>query len=262
VNSARRDGPLVTVDGTTLPQSLVESELFGHERGAYTGADRRVIGKAEQAAGGTLFLDELGEIPLEVQGKLLRFLQDRVFERVGGRETIESDVRVVAATNRDLDDLVRQGRFRADLYYRVKVIEIEMPPLRARGADDVRTLAEHFVGTFVRKYAKRPMRLSRAAEAAIAAHPWPGNVRELEHAIERAVVLSDRPEIDALALALGPAPQTGVPTAGGIAIPDGLSLDDATRAYAAAVLDKHGGNRSAAARALGIGRNRLARILG
>ena len=139
-----RRGPFVTVDCTTLPAQLVESELFGHERGAFTGADRRVPGKVELAEGGTLFLDELGDLPLDIQGKLLRFLQERTFERVGGRQTLRADVRVVCATHRDLERAVAEGRFREDLYYRVRVVEIDLPPLRERGADEIEALARHF----------------------------------------------------------------------------------------------------------------------
>jgi transcriptional regulator with GAF, ATPase, and Fis domain len=267
VNSARRDGPLVHVDCTNLPANLVESELFGHERGAYTGADARVRGKVEVAAGGTLFLDEIGEIPIELQGKLLRFLQERRFERVGGRETLGADVRIVAATNRDLARDVERERFRSDLYYRVRVIDIEMPPLRARGPDDVRALADHFLGVFSRRYDKA-VRFTAEALAALVRHRWPGNVRELEHAIERAVVLAPGREIDLDALGLRdaatPAPRDAPAAAAdpaAVALPAGLSLEEAERRYALACVERHDGNRSAAARELGIGRNKLARLL-
>ncbi|MBZ0234220.1 MAG: sigma-54-dependent Fis family transcriptional regulator [Deltaproteobacteria bacterium] len=257
VNSDRRDAPFVHVDCTTLPANLVESELFGHERGAFTGADARVIGKVEAAAGGTLFLDELGEIPLELQGKLLRWVQERRFERVGGRETIESDVRLVAATNRDLAAMVKAGAFRSDLYFRVRVVEIELPPLRARGDGDIIGLAEHFLGVYARRHRKSVTAVSDDARAALLAHPWPGNVRELEHAIERAVVLARGQTIDARALGLDRAP----PPAPTDAIPPGLTLAAAERAYAQATLARHDGNQSAAARELGISRNKLARLL-
>ena len=259
VNSERKDAPLVAVDCTTLPANLVESELFGHERGAFTGADTRVIGKVEAAAGGTLFLDELGEIPLELQGKLLRFVQERRFERVGGRETLTSDVRLVVATNRDLAAMVKAGQFRSDLYFRVRVIEIELPPLRARGDDDLLTLAEHFAALYGRRHRKVVPVLSDDARRALCAHAWPGNVRELEHAIERAVVLSRGAVIDAAALGL----EAGAPPPppAGVVLPHDLALADAERRYAAAAVERAGGNQSAAARALGISRNKLARLL-
>ncbi|WP_233104080.1 sigma-54-dependent Fis family transcriptional regulator [Haliangium ochraceum] len=302
VNSKRSAGPLIHVDCTTLPANLVESELFGHERGAYTGADSRVPGKVELADGGTLFLDEIGELPLPLQGKLLRFLQERQFERVGGRRTQEADVRVVAATNRPLAQMVRAGDFRSDLYYRVRVVDIQLPSLRARGGSDIAALAEHFVGVYGRRYEKRGARLSAEAMRALVHHSWPGNVRELEHAIERAVVLCADECIDAAALGLvgglssgggaggavaefegdaasAPAAATATgagahaqpgaqPDAaatagegGGVWIPGDLGLDDASRVYATAILERAGGNRSEAARQLGIGRNRLARLL-
>ncbi|MGN6110135.1 MAG: sigma-54-dependent Fis family transcriptional regulator [Kofleriaceae bacterium] len=276
VNSARRDSPFVYVDCTTLPAALVESELFGHERGAYTGADSRVIGKVEAAAGGTLFLDEIGELPLALQGKLLRFVQERRFERVGGRETLEADVRLVAATNRDLAAMSAAGQFRSDLYFRLRVVEIEIPALRARGDADIVELATHFVDQFARKHRKGALRLAESAHPALAAYPWPGNVRELENAIERAVVLSQGDAITVRDLALEP--RRVVATAPGdsllglpvqpaasagdeIQLPPDLSLEEAERRYARAILDRCDGNQSAAARALGISRNKLARLL-
>jgi Nif-specific regulatory protein len=271
VNSERRGAPFVHVDCTTLPAALVESELFGHERGAYTGADARVIGKVEAANGGTLFLDEVGELPLPLQGKLLRFVQQREFERVGGRETLTADVRLVAATNRDLAGMSNAGQFRSDLYFRLRVVEIEIPPLRARGAEDIADLAEHFVAQFARRYRKGPLWLSDSGRTALIAYAWPGNVRELENTIERAVVLAPGPTIGAKDLALERrAPQAGdsqlgIPVmpaeADGIMLPPGLPLEEAERRYAKAILDREGGNQSAAARALGISRNKLARLL-
>jgi Nif-specific regulatory protein len=276
VNSSRREQPFVHVDCTTLPAALVESELFGHERGAYTGADQRVIGKVESANGGTLFLDEVGELPLPLQGKLLRFVQERQFERIGGRETLTADVRLVAATNRDLAGMVNAGLFRSDLYFRLRVVEIEIPPLRARGGDDIADLAEHFVQQFSRRYRKGPLRLAEASRPALTAYAWPGNVRELENTIERAVVLSQGPTITVKDLGLRTAvPGTAsdsmvgipaissaaIPTPDGVHLPGDLSLEEAERRYARAVLEREGGNQSAAARALGISRNKLARLL-
>jgi len=259
VNSERRDAPLIQVDCTTLPANLVESELFGHERGAFTGADTRVIGKVEAAAGGTLFLDELGEIPLELQGKLLRFVQDRRFERVGGREQLTSDVRLVVATNRDLAAMVKAGQFRSDLYFRVRVIEIELPPLRVRGDDDILVLAEHFAAVYGRRHRKVVPVIADDARRALTAHTWPGNVRELEHAIERAVVLSRGTTIDAAALALDGG--AGPALADGVMLAHDLLLATAERRYAEAAVERAGGNQSAAARTLGISRNKLARLL-
>ncbi|MEO7735079.1 MAG: sigma-54 dependent transcriptional regulator, partial [Kofleriaceae bacterium] len=274
VNSARREAPFVHVDCTTLPAALVESELFGHERGAYTGADSRVIGKVEAADRGTLFLDELGELPLPLQGKLLRFVQDRQFERVGGRETLTADVRIVAATNRDLPAMASAGQFRSDLYFRLRVIEIENPPLRARGGDDIADLAAHFVDQFTRRYRKSPLRLEDATGPALAAYAWPGNVRELENTIERAVVMCRGDTIGVKDLGLEPHRRSGVieipgwtreparePADHSVRLPDNLALAEAERRYARAILERCEGNQSAAARQLGISRNKLARLL-
>jgi transcriptional regulator with GAF, ATPase, and Fis domain len=285
VNSDRRDKGFVHVDCTTLPAALVESELFGHERGAYTGADSRVIGKVEAANGGTLFLDEIGELPLLLQSKLLRFVQERKFERVGGRETLDADVRLVAATNRDLAGMAAAGQFRSDLYFRLRVVEIEIPPLRARGGDDIVELAGHFIDQFARRYRKGPLRLAEAAKPALAAYAWPGNVRELENTLERAVVLCQGKEIGVRDLGLEPRRITGVMAVtasdsqvgmqaltsspaippgnddGAVTLPPDLPLEEAERRYARAILDRCDGNQSAAARALGISRNKLARLL-
>jgi transcriptional regulator with GAF, ATPase, and Fis domain len=280
VNSSRRESPFVHVDCTTLPANLIESELFGHERGAYTGADSRVIGKVEAANGGTLFLDEIGELPLPLQSKLLRFVQERKFERVGGRETLAADVRIVAATNRDLGAMAAAGQFRSDLYYRLRVVEIEIPALRARGGEDIVDLASHFVDQMARRYRKGPLRLASATKPALAAYAWPGNVRELENTIERAVVLCQGPKITIKDLALeqpraGSTTGTfnamdsmiGIPVqavtaaSDDISLPANLELEEVERRYAKAVLDREGGNQSAAARALGISRNKLARLL-
>jgi Nif-specific regulatory protein len=261
VNSARRDAPFVHVDCTTLPAALVESELFGHERGAYTGADQRVLGKVEAANGGTLFLDEVGELPLQLQAKLLRFVQERQFERVGGRETLTADVRIVAATNRDLETMAAQGQFRSDLFFRLRVVELEIPPLRVRG-EDIADLADHFVQQLARRYRKSSLRLDPAAHASLRAYAWPGNVRELENTIERAVVLARGPVIGVKDLALDERRQASqVIALDGVTLPHGLTLEDAERRYAMAVLERADGNQSAAARALGISRNKLARLL-
>ena len=209
--SPRAEAPFITLHCAALAESLLESELFGHERGAFTGADRRRAGRFEQAHGGTLFLDEVGEIPAATQVKLLRVLQERAFERVGGNETIEVDVRLVAATNRDLAEDVRQGRFREDLYYRLNVVHIEMPPLRLRGSD-VLVLADHFLRRFAQENKKRVEGFDDDSRAKIVAHRWPGNVRELENAIERAVVLCEGSLIvgDDLPIDVAPAPKNSL----------------------------------------------------
>jgi DNA-binding NtrC family response regulator len=261
-NCKRHEAPLVTVDCTTLPAPLVESELFGHERGAYTGADRRVQGKVELAEGGTLFLDEVGEMPGPAQAKLLRFLQERAFERLGGRATLHADVRVVAATHRDLEALVARGDFRSDLFYRLRVVEIFLPSLRDRGTDEILALARHFLGLYLRRHDRPPMVLGPAAIAALGAHSWPGNVRELEHAIERAVVLCAGPEIDADHLGLSAvSPRVQTKTANGdtITLPLGLPLEEVQRLYGEATLRAHEGNVTRAAQALGVGRGTLRR---
>jgi two-component system response regulator HydG len=193
--SPRANKPFVSLHCASLPESLLESELFGHERGSFTGADKRRLGRFEQANGGTLFLDEIGEIPPLMQVKLLRVLQERTFERIGSNESIHADVRVVAATNRDLAADVQAGRFREDLYYRLNVVHIEMPPLRLRGGDVVR-LAEHFVQKFAFENHKRIEGLTERARAKLASHRWHGNVRELENTIERAIVLCEGPLVD------------------------------------------------------------------
>jgi DNA-binding NtrC family response regulator len=189
--SKRASGPFVPVDCGAIPENLMESELFGHERGAFTGADSRRIGLLEFAEGGTLFLDELGELPLALQAKLLRTLQERKVRRVGGREEVSVDVRLVAATSRDLDALVRQERFRQDLYYRIHVVRIEMPPLRSRG-DDIGLLAEYFVHRYSREMGKQATGLTSEAYQVLKQYPWPGNVRELQNIIRRGLALTRR----------------------------------------------------------------------
>jgi Nif-specific regulatory protein len=277
VNSRRQARPFVTVDCTTLPAQLVESELFGHERGAFTGADRRVPGKVELAEGGTLFLDELGDLPLDIQGKLLRFLQDRTFERVGGRSTMRADVRVVCATHRDLEKSMAEGRFREDLYYRVRVVEIDLPPLRARGREEIEALARHFADVYAQRYARPTPQFDASAMAVIGSHGWPGNVRELEHWIESAIALASDGRITAAHLpqrrmkpanmpAVKPIPQPAPPVpkasaAEEIDLPLDLSLDDAIERYVAAVVDACDGNKTEAARRLGVGRNTITRAL-
>ena len=269
VNSKRQARPFVTVDCTTLPAQLVESELFGHERGAFTGADRRVPGKVELAEGGTLFLDELGDLPLDIQGKFLRFLQDRAFERVGGRETREADVRIVCATHCDLEKLVAEGRFRKDLYYRVRVVEIDVPTLASRGGDEIEALARHFATRYSERYGRPAPRFDAGALAAIRGHSFPGNVRELEHWVEGAIALAPDGVIRAAHFPVrhdvAPASQAAAAQAASdgtsVTLPLGLPLDEATRRYVDATLAACEGNKTEAARRLKVGRNTLARAL-
>jgi Nif-specific regulatory protein len=267
-NCARREGPMVTVDCTTLPAALVESELFGHERGAFTSADATVKGKVESAEGGSLFLDEVGELPAAAQSKLLRFLQDRTFERVGGRQTLRADVRIIAATHRDLEAHIARSEFRQDLFYRLRVVEIALPSLRERGPDEVVEIARHFLAVYSRRHDRDGMSLGGGAIEAMRAHSWPGNVRELEHAIERAVVLAPGARIErehlglAKAAALSEASASDasrVATEHEVAMPLGLRLKEVERRYIDATLGAHRGNRTRAAASLGVGRNTLKR---
>ena len=199
--SPRSGGPFVPINCAAVPELLFESELFGHERGAFTGATARALGKLEAAQGGTLFLDEIGEMPMAVQAKLLRFLENRRFMRVGGTKKVEVDTRVVSATLRPLEEEVRAGRFRADLFYRIQGVTLDVPPLRDRERD-LPVLVEQFLREFATKHAMKPARLGRGVSAALAAHMWPGNVRELRNVVEfltlvfggRTVKLRDLPQ--------------------------------------------------------------------
>ncbi len=187
--SPRKGKPLIKVNCAALPASLIESELFGHEKGAFTGALDRRIGKFEQASGGTIVLDEIGEMPLELQVKLLRVLQEKEIERIGGKATIKVDVRIIAATNRNLEKEIAEGRFRLDLYYRLHVFPIVLPPLRAR-KEDIPVLAQHFLSQYSRKIGKNVTEISPKVIRELIAYEWPGNVRELEHLIERSILLT------------------------------------------------------------------------
>jgi len=186
-NSARAKGPFITVNMAAIPRDLIESELYGHEKGSFTGAVERRPGKFELATGGTLFLDEIGEMPIELQAKLLRVLQEREVDRVGGNRPLPVDVRIVAATNADLARSVEEGRFRRDLYYRLAVVPIRLPPLREREGDVV-LLARHFIARYGEQLKGRGVMLSKDAEPLLLAHPWPGNVRELQNVIQRVLL--------------------------------------------------------------------------
>jgi|UniRef100_A0A7C3WST6 DNA-binding NtrC family response regulator len=231
-NSPRRQGPLIPVNCAAIPEELLESELFGHERGAFTHAVRTRLGRFEQANGGTIFLDEIADMSPGLQVKILRVLQDRAFERIGGVKTIRVDIRVIAATNQDLETLVSQGRFREDLFYRLNVIPIRVPPLRERPSD-IPLLAAHFLQEFSRKKKKPLKRLSPGALDLLQRYPWPGNVRELENLMERLVILCEGDTVQA-----GDLPErfrSGWPTAAGSVPADfpehGVHLTEAVQNY-------------------------------
>jgi transcriptional regulator with GAF, ATPase, and Fis domain len=261
--SPRSGGPFAAINCAALPETLLESELFGHEKGAFTGAVTARPGRIEQATGGVLFLDEVGEMAPAVQAKLLRVLQEKEYQRLGGTRPLRADVRVIAATNRDLEDAIARGEFRADLYYRLRVFEIALPPLRER-RPDILPLAEAFleeIGTLVDR---RAAGISQAAHEAMLAYPWPGNVRELRNALERASILCDGAtiELEHLPFGVGDSARTGSAKRleGAVleAVPlDGVKLRDVERDLVARALHEAGNNRSQAARLLGITRSQL-----
>jgi Nif-specific regulatory protein len=257
--SARKDGPLVCLNCAALSPSLLESELFGHEKGAFTGATERKRGKFEAADGGTLMLDEIGEMSAETQAKFLRVLEGHPFERVGGHEPIQVDVRVVAATNRDLQAMVREGKFRQDLYYRLHVVEIVVPPLRQR-AKDCLHLAEYFLQQFNQEMGRKIEGFTDAAKNRLLHYSWPGNIRELKNVIERAVVLNTKSQIDESDLALSPALENRSAEASS-EIPAEMTLAELEREHIQRVLRHTGGNKSRAAAILGIERSTLDRKL-
>lgn len=203
--SPRREQPFIALNCAAIPEGLVENELFGHERGAFTGAGARKVGKMDLAHRGTLFLDEIGELPLPIQAKLLRVLEERRFERVGGTQSIDVDVRIVVATNRELRKLAEEKLFREDLYFRISAVPLTIPPLRNRG-NDINLLADHFLDKFSREFAKPGLQLSHQARESLMHYRWPGNVRELQNTLERAVILADEVSIRAEDLQL-PAPK-------------------------------------------------------
>ena len=255
--SARAARPFVVVDCAALPETLFESELFGHERGAFTGAFAARRGLLETSTGGTCVLDEIGELTAPLQAKLLRTLQERSIRRVGGNDAIPVDVRVIAATNRDLRRLVADGGFRDDLYYRLNVVTITVPPLRER-ASDIPLLAQHFLEIFARRNGRPIRRLAPEAVALLAGYRWPGNVRELEHVIERATALSAAETL--LPDDLPPHLREERDRAPRLPA-DGMTLEDVKRWYVNKVLEESGGNKLRAAELLGIDRRTLYRIL-
>ena len=259
-NSRRKDGPFVCINCAALPKDLIESELFGHERGAFTGASRTRVGKFELASEGTVFLDEVGELAPAAQAKLLRVLEGQPFERVGGTEPIEVDVRVLAATNQDLTQAVEEGRFRRDLYHRLNVIAVELPPLRQRGSD-VELLAQFFLGRLQEKVPRAPRDFASETLTAMKAYRWPGNVRELRNAIEHAVVLGGGDTVtpdDLPGSVTGPAPAGG---GGPEGAGEATALRDAERQHILSVYRQCGGNKKKTAQLLGISRDTLYRKL-
>jgi len=248
--SARAREPFVPINCAAIPETLLESELFGYEKGAFTGALKQTIGRIESADRGTLFLDEIGDVPLPMQVKLLRFLQDQVVERIGGRNPVQVDVRIVCATNQDLNLMMAEGRFREDLYYRLNEVTVQVPPLRERAADVV-VLASFFLNRFATEYGRSARGFSATALAALRDHPWPGNVRELENRIKRAVVMTDGPLLSAADLGLTtPGEDT-----------QSLTIRDARaraeREVLQLALSQAGSNLSKAAKLLGISRPTL-----
>jgi two-component system, NtrC family, response regulator len=252
--SNRKSGPFAAINCGAIPESLLESELFGYERGSFTGATTQRRGKFEYAKGGTLFLDEIGDLAQSLQVKILRFLQERVIERVGGRESIPVDSRVVAATHQDLESAVKENRFREDLYFRLAVVTINLPPLRERG-NDVIEIADHLAQAFAKELKISPKRFTKQAHEAMKLHTWPGNVRELQNRIKRALVLSDGPSITPAELELSSLSETSVK----------LTLKEAKeeveREVIARALQENNHNISKTAKALGISRPTLYELL-
>lgn len=254
LNGPRANRPFIAVNCAAIPDNLLESELFGHEKGAFTGAVMTRVGRFEQASGGTLFLDEIADMSLPLQAKILRAIQEREVERIGGRQVISVDVRLMAATNHDLHAAVEAGRFREDLYYRLAVMTLRLPRLSERG-EDLRLLTAYFARQFAQRYGKRIDFISSQALELLQAHPWLGNVRELRNVIERAVIVADGSLLSAEYL-----PEElrgGAPVAGGALQP--LSLEEAEARHIARVLEHTGGQINAAALILHIHRNTLAR---
>lgn len=257
--SVRAGHPFLNITCSALPETLLESELFGHERGAFTDAKQQKRGLFEQGDRGTVYLDEVAETLPAFQAKLLRFLEERSFRRLGGTSDITVDVRVIAATNQDLEKAIRAGRFREDLYYRLNVLRIEMPPLRARGPDII-LLARHYMREFSREFRRPARKLSPSAEAALLAYGWPGNVRELRNLIERAVLLAETEtlepgDFETVATMRAAAEDTAI---GEIALPEGgLDIEDVERRLVVMALERTRGNQTRAAALLGLHRDQI-----
>ena len=255
--SPRKNNPLVIVNCSALSESLLESELFGHEKGAFTGAAARKRGRFELANGGTIFLDEIGEINQSIQVKILRVLQDKRFERVGGEETLEVDVRVIAATNRDLEEEIKKGNFREDLFYRLNVVHIHVPPLRDR-KDDIPPLINEFMQEFAKENGKDIKNIDNHARAALYKYSWPGNIRQLKNCMESAVVMCSS---DTITLNDLPPTIKSESSANSMQIPFGVTLEEAEKIIIQQTLAQNQGNKSKTAEVLGIGRKTLHRKL-
>jgi DNA-binding NtrC family response regulator len=249
-HSNRADKPFIAVNCAAIPETLLESELFGHEKGAFTGAESRRIGRFEQAHGGTLFLDEIGELPLEIQPKLLRLLQEKEYERVGEAKTRRAKVRVISATNRNLEKAVQEGRFREDLYYRLNVISIQMPPLRER-LGDLQNIAGNYLQFFAAQCGKRLRGFSKEAEQAVRRYSWPGNLRELRNVVERAVILAGSTEIELPALPENFSQTLSSAEAQGIQVGAKVSLEELENEHIARVIQQ-AATMEEAAKLLGI----------
>ncbi len=256
--SPRRSQPFVAVNCAAIPDTLLESELFGHEKGAFTDARETRVGKFELAASGTLLLDEIGDLSLSGQAKMLRVLEEKVIVRVGGSTPILTGARIIAATNQDLAQMVSEKRFREDLYFRLNVVTLELPPLRDRG-DDIVLLTDHFLADFSRKAGRKTPRLTSAARKRLRGHGWPGNVRELRNLIERLVYMTSSDKIEAEELEFIIAPRA----ISAMDVPDDASLTDATskfqQQFIRTAIDRSGGNVSEAATRLGLHRSNLYR---
>jgi DNA-binding NtrC family response regulator len=256
-NSRRASGPFIKINSTAIPDTLFESELFGFERGAFTGALASKPGKFELADKGTLFLDEIGDVPAPIQVKLLRVLQEREFERLGGTKTLKVDVRMIAATNRDLRAALEEGTFREDLYYRLNVVPIDIPPLREH-KEDIPELVDHFLARFAANNEKQVQSLTPAALHVLMDYHWPGNVRQLENSVERAVALSSGPVIDAKDIHLDTAQgKNHVASTADQFLPEGMTLEQWEDNMIKEALRRANGNKSQAARLLGLSRNAL-----
>ncbi len=252
--SSRKDKPFIALNCGAIPATLIESELFGYERGAFTGADQRRLGNFELAHGGTLFLDEIGELPLEMQGKFLRVLEERRFRRLGGKSEVEVDVRVICATNRDLKEEIKRGRFREDLYFRLHVFTIHLPPLKER-REDVPLLVQHFIEKFNGETGKHVQGVSPGAMEILQSYGWPGNIRELRNTVERAMILTDGDAIDAEHLP--PDMRPSRPEAATLRVPLGIELREVEKEYILASLRKNAGNKARTADVLGISEKTL-----